>query len=193
MYKPTEIFGKPSRDVTKSASSKQLKTKNSVKDIKKNLLGYHIDENKRIQKLNEEQAKTEKTKMEISANNKKRIHYDLPSTTKKFVEVTTGEIIYLTAEGRTYTEDKSGRLVKLSNLDSLAPRSSASLNSQNLQPSKSSSLISLNPSTPIMLSNERSMRGYDILGISESFTNPFANPANMHSPFGMYSPSMNKY
>lgn len=117
----------------KESKPKDMKTSNSIKNIKKNLFDLTRNESKKFMKPQEE-AKSPKPKPQPDVNefqkqpqfgtdvNQDNINASILLNAKKFVEVTTQEVIYLTTDGCMYTEDPVGKLQKLDNLNSLAPK-----------------------------------------------------------------------
>lgn len=51
-----------------------------------------------------------------------KIPNELPQNTKKFIEPQTKEVLYLTSEGRMYTEDRLGKLKQIYDLKPLFPK-----------------------------------------------------------------------
>lgn len=115
---------------------------------------------------------------------------ELPQNTKKFIEVKTEEVIYLTPDGRIYTEDKGGILIELDNLSSLKPKNDVVSNVTKIIHNKNKSSLSESLSAPTLNVNERNLSKPEQISTSELFMNPFANPAMSQMPFGMISPSM---
>ena len=114
------MFAKPKRE-NNTIKSKKLRAKNSVKSIKDSLFGLHKDESKTIVKPSQQDVKHSKDhsmyqddkNFSREANNNSImdiessvIPNDLPLNTKKFIEVKTGETIYLTSDDGMYTEDE---------------------------------------------------------------------------------------
>ena len=189
--------------------SKEIKEKNSVNNIKKSLFDLHRDESKKLEK-SLEKSKTVWSAYHNSSFQKSPgfnnefwndnlttnkiessiIPKELPQNTKKFIEVKSEEVIYLTPEGRIYTEDKNGKLIELDNLSSLKPKNETITNVTKIIHSKNKSSLSESLSAPTLNANERGLSKPEQMSTSELFMNPFTNPAISQMPFGMISPSM---
>jgi len=112
---------------------------------------------------------------------------DLPPNTKKFIEVKSEEVIYLTPEGKIYTEDKNSKLIELKDLTSMKPKSDKPASIQKIFHEKNKASLSESLSAPTLNGNERNKS--EQMGACEAFLNPFANQMSSQIPFGM-SPSM---
>lgn len=137
--------------------------------------------------FNTEYQAKKATKNNIDSNT---IPKELPQNTKKFIEVKTDEVIYLTPDGRIYTEDSGGLLIELDNLASLKPKNEVVPSINKIMHNKNKSSLSESLSAPTLNLNERNMNKPEQINTSELFMNPFANPAISQMPFGMISPSM---
>ena len=60
----------------------------------------------------------------------------------------------------------------------------------NVMHNKNRNSISESLSTPMLNKHDRSLSKPDQLNSTEFFLNPFTNPVNSHTPFGMASPSV---
>lgn len=170
------------------------------------MFGFHKDESKTIAKPNErapQRQNKQEPKQNVPNNFTEEqsnapgidmrsgiIPKELHPNTKKFIEVKTAEVFYLTPDDGMYTEDKNGRLVKLDNLNSLRPQPNKSPNVHNIMNTKNKSSMSESQSTPMLNRTERSSSKHDNMNTSELFLNPFTNPVNTPTPFGMASPSV---
>ena len=107
------VFVKPKSNKGKSINSKDIKTKNSVKNIKKSLFELHKNETKKHSKVDEDESKDHsETKTGDFAQNQvdQSIPEQLPKESKKFVEVSSNEVLYLTPDGRMYINNPYGSL-----------------------------------------------------------------------------------
>lgn len=200
------IFLKHKGSDQKSIETKSF-TKNSVKDIKKSLLELHKNEHKNLTKTDDEATKAhenedivshaenfthpESIPRQQSFKQEKKVK-DLPSGTKKFVEVNTKEVIYLTSEGKMYTENNYGYAVELKDLSSMVPKDIKMPTKLPIHHKKEPSL-SESQSAPMLKKAEpqKQIRLNDNQGQTEPFLSPFTPNYNSQAPFGFGLPSAN--
>lgn len=141
---------------------KDLKTNNSIKNIKKSLFDLTRNESKKFLKPDEEakEVKANKFDQEMHSDQPETVQKsintsipkELPKYTKKFVEVGTDEVLYLTQDGSMYTETSNGALKKLDSLHPLLPQP-PSPKAQMMTHIKNKNSLSESLSTPML--NER--------------------------------------
>jgi hypothetical protein len=174
-----------------------------VKSVKNSLLDLHCmetakinkqEEQKEIQKSFKNTTNFEQNKPQISPEpHNFLITDDMESTiipkelslnSKKFIEIKTKEVIYLTPDGKIYTEDQHGKLEILENIISLAPKPVQMNNSIHIQKNS----LSESKSTPMIATMERTFPRHENLNFNEPML-PFPNLGGQ-SPFNFPSPSM---
>lgn len=198
----------PSNIKQSKVTTKKIRT--SVKNIKNSLFSLHLKETKKTQ--NEEmkmkspqqvkESREYQTQNQLGSGLKAKIKHDqmdssiipfeLPHNSKKFIEAKTKEVLYLTPDGLTYTEDANGRLIKLDSLASIAPKvpnAVKSANVQNNMHTKNKSSLTESISTPMMNLNEKSIMKPENMNMGEGYLNHFTNQMNVQMPYGMASPS----
>ena len=97
------------------------------------------------------------------------MHKDLPLDTKKFVEVKSKEVIYLTPDGQMYTETENEELKEIHDLSWLAPKSIKSPQPTFKQRKKCS--LSESQTTPALNPNDSQIRKLENLLPNEGFVN----------------------
>lgn len=193
------IFTKSKNGTIQKKISKIINTSTSVKNVKNSLLDLHWKETAKINKHEEEkeiqksfpqnsdgnltqQINQESQNFLINDNHESSvIPKELPFNCKKFIEIKTKEVIYLTPDGKIYTEDKSGKLEKLENITSMAPKNK--MNS----PIQRKSLAE-SQSVPMIAPVEKTFSRPENLNLNEPML-PFPT-TGMQSPFIFPSPSV---